>query len=414
MGKLTSAEYRARQHPDHQALIDNLVVDPGDGATTAPELLAAIAAVVGDVDSGLVKDIAQVIWQVGDYDPATTGRTITQDLALAFERILTQGLAPKLSAIASKVDAIHETLSHKHLTDIMLNDKSAAQASLDVDLAGTLGKLTITAAQPGEIGNSFSVEIVHSGVLTPVTIAWNSPALTIMLGTNEGAPFVTAYELVRHIQVNNPELFESLIFSYESADADCVVEETSEGGESLDGGVDGHVLIASGSDIDNAVDKAPTAGAPVTEQTAASVKTGDGENHEITWTAQELGTPGNGINIKIELSAAATGVDIAVDGSDINVAVEATGEPLSTIITATDVLTAVNGHATAGQLVQGVLTGAGGAIANDEQKLGGGVDITPGLPGAQRYEEDKYWINTGESTATTSRWKSMPLTDPNA
>lgn len=414
MGKLTSAEYRARQHPDHQALIDNLVVDPGDGATTAPELLAAIAAVVGDVDSGLVKDIARVIGQVGDYDPATTGRTMTEDLALAYERIITQGLALKLSAIASKVDSLYETLSHKHLTDIMLNDRATAQASLEVGLADTTGTLTITAAQPGEAGNSLIVEIVHSGVSTPVTISWNSPTLTIMLGTNESVPFVTAYELVRHIQAYHPELFETFIFSYESADADCVVEETSEGGEYLDGGVDGHVLIASGSDIDNAVYKAPTAGAPVTEQTAASVKTGDGENHEITWTAQELGTAGNGINIKIELSAAATGVDITVDGSNINIEVEASGEPLSTIITATDVLTAVNGHATAGQLVQGALTGAGGAIANDEQKLGGGVDITTGLPGAQRYEEDKMWISTGESTATTSRWKSMPLTDPNA
>ena len=149
---------------------------------------------------------------------------------------------------------------------------------------------------------------------------------------------------------------------------------------------------------------APTTGAPITAQVSATAISSDGNNDAITWTAVANGEDGNGITIDITLSAEANGIDITVDGNAIAVDVK-TGQGT----TATDVLTAVNAHETAGLLVQGVLTGSGGAITADSVVTDGGVDITAGLAGAIRYEADKIWISVGESTASVSNWKYAAL-----
>lgn len=149
---------------------------------------------------------------------------------------------------------------------------------------------------------------------------------------------------------------------------------------------------------------APTTGAPKTTQVSATAISSDGNNDEITWKAVANGEDGNGITIDITLSAEATDIDITVDGKAIAVDVK-TGQGT----TATDVLTAVNAHETAGLLVQGVLTGSGGAITADSVVTDEGVDITAGLAGAIRYEADKIWISVGESTASVSNWKYAAL-----
>jgi len=149
---------------------------------------------------------------------------------------------------------------------------------------------------------------------------------------------------------------------------------------------------------------APTTGAPITAQVRATAISSHGNNDEITWTAVANGKDGNGITIDITLSAEANGIDITVDGKAIAVDVK-TGQGT----TATDVLTAVNAHETAGLLVQGVLTGSGGAITADSVVTDGGADITAGAPGAIRYEADKIWISVGESTASVSNWKYAAL-----
>jgi len=149
---------------------------------------------------------------------------------------------------------------------------------------------------------------------------------------------------------------------------------------------------------------APTTGAPITAQVSATAISSDGNNDEITWTAVANGEDGNGITIDITLSAEANGIDITVDGNAIAVDVK-TGQGT----TATEVLTAVNAHETAGLLVQGVLTGSGGAITADSVVTDEGVDITAGEPGAIRYEANKIWISVAESTASESNWKYAAL-----
>ena len=152
----------------------------------------------------------------------------------------------------------------------------------------------------------------------------------------------------------------------------------------------------------------PTSGAPITVRTKATAISGEGNNDEITWTAEEEGADGNGISIDITLSAEATYIDITVTPMSIVVVVKTGGG-----ITATDVLNAVNAHAQAKVLVQGALTGGGGAITADSVVTSGGTDITAAPSGAIRYEATKIWISVEESTATESNWMSADLTDPN-
>ena len=149
---------------------------------------------------------------------------------------------------------------------------------------------------------------------------------------------------------------------------------------------------------------APTTGAPKTTQVSATAISSEGNNDEITWTAVANGEDGNGITIDITLSAEANGIDITVKGKAIAVDVK-TGEGT----TATEVLTAVNAHETAGLLVRGVLTGSGGAITADSVVTDGGKDITAGLAGAIRYEANKIWISVDESTTSVSNWKYAAL-----
>jgi len=168
-------------------------------------------------------------------------------------------------------------------------------------------------------------------------------------------------------------------------------------------------LATAEADIVDLKGTAPVSGAPITAQVSATAITAEGKNEEITWTAVANGEDGNGIAIDITLSAEATDIDIIVGVNTISVDVK-TGEG----ITATDVLTAVNAHETAGLLVQGALTGSGGAITADSVVTGGGKDITAGLAGAIRYEADKIWISVDESTASVSNWAYASLMDPNA
>ena len=163
-------------------------------------------------------------------------------------------------------------------------------------------------------------------------------------------------------------------------------------------------LATAEADIVDLKGTAPVSGAPITAQVSATAISSDGNNDEITWTAVANGEDGNGIAIDITLSAEATNIDIIVGGNAIAVDVK-TGQGT----TATDVLTAVNAHETAGLLVQGALTGSGGAITADYVVTDEGVDITAGSAGAIRYEADKIWISVGESTASVSNWKYAAL-----
>jgi hypothetical protein len=326
----------------------------------------------------------------------------------------TQGMADKLAAIELRKDSIVEILENKNIVNPQINE-IPVRAYFDIALtAPATKKIRISAITPGVAANSYTYLMAASKNQDDVAIFWSAPDIGLMLLKDDDERIITtAYELARLAAVT-PDFVSNFIISFddgtpitEDGDGAGVIAAADSGSFANGAGAD-HVLTSTGTQIDTVVAIAPASGAPITAQVSATAITAEGENEEITWTAVANGEDGNGIAIDIKLSAEATDIDIMVGGNAINVDVK-TGEGT----TATDVLTAVNAHATAGLLVQGALTGPGGAITADSVETSGGKDITAGLAGAIRYEADKIWISTDESTASVSNWAYALLTDPN-
>jgi hypothetical protein len=324
---------------------------------------------------------------------------------VAYVATTQQGVTAKLSAVAAGVDDVGEMLQSKYMLSPVLNESDETHTRADntfeyVDAVGAgVGQLTtIRVRKYGTGGNLWSIVTTDSVEANVLDIDTGTYTITLKEGS-------TGAELLEAIAADSDAL-SLFIWEHSGGQDDYFIPEITI--STFTGGLSGHVLSSTGTQIDNAVAVVPTSGAPITAQVSATAITAEGEDEEITWTAVANGEDGNGIAIDITLSAEATDIDIIVGVNAIAVDVK-TGEGT----TATDVLTAVNAHATAGLLVQGALTGSGGAITADSVETGGGKDITAGLAGAIRYEADKIWISTDESTASVSNWAYALLTDPN-
>lgn len=166
------------------------------------------------------------------------------------------------------------------------------------------------------------------------------------------------------------------------------------------------------ADVEELIEIAQTAvtGEPETPVAAEAI-TGEGENWEITWTAETAGSDGNDITITIALgSGISQPIGVSLTGTDILVtlATDGSGDPDDSVNTATNIVTAVNEDEHAGELIQGVLTGIGGVCAAEsEVEFEGGVDGTVGKDGELRYSATALWVSTGESTVAVSNWKSI-------
>lgn len=169
-------------------------------------------------------------------------------------------------------------------------------------------------------------------------------------------------------------------------------------------------MTAAEGDIDDLEDIAPAAfeTAPVFSQSAGTCTTGTGGT-EILWTSSVLGTAGDGATIAIVYDAEVTGAEVTVDGTDITVLVEASGEPLTTAVTCTDVINAVADEPAAAAIMTGLLVGGGGAAPEDTGTITGGNDITIGEAGALRHFGGVLYFTPTESTVSTSNWRRVVL-----
>lgn len=100
-----------------------------------------------------------------------------------------------------------------------------------------------------------------------------------------------------------------------------------------------------------------------------------GANNDLLFTAKERGNDGNAISVTYTVTGNNTPLTVSVIGNDINVGV-ATGGGGATTSTASQILSAVNGNATAFNLVRASLapsnTGAGIVTALAKTFLTGG------------------------------------------
>lgn len=322
----------------------------------------------------------------------------------SLELLQTPGVPSKIASIGSRTDSMYEFIENKVVSSMYLNDPNIARAKFEIPLADTVGVLTVMAVEPGDAGNSYTMRIVQGSTEVAPEVGYDDGDFLISIGTT-----TTCYELARALLAD--ETITSLFtVSYLEADSAKLVEEVNPA-ESFTSGADGYVMTSSGQEIDTAVSIAAEDGKPDMQQVAAVGKTGEGENWEITWTAEDVGAGGNDISITI-INGTGNSQPIKVNTTDTDIVIELatdeTGEPDDVVNTATAVATAVNEDAEAGALVQGALTGSGGVAAIESKtNLSGGVDITTAPTGKIRFDSTALYISIAPSTATESSWKSI-------
>lgn len=190
-------------------------------------------------------------------------------------------------------------------------------------------------------------------------------------------------------------------------------------------------MTAAEGDIDDLEAMAPTSGAPVTAQVAASaVLTSDGTAvtegstvtvNDVTYKFKTTlttvpSTVPNEVLIGASSDESLTNLKLAINGE----ATEGTNYSTGTE-QPTDVTAAVDTGANT-VTVTATTAGTGGNAypkATDDAHLDwdgtgafftGGLDITAAPAGALRYESGKLWVSIGESTATVSNWEYASLT----
>jgi hypothetical protein len=125
-------------------------------------------------------DIEQLQAQVGDYDPTSTGSTITADLVTLQGEVetTTTGLLDRATALEAIVQTAIEGAP---VTPV---------AAKLVTGSGKNWEITWEAVTKGDAGNAISIEIVNgTGESSPITISTTGNAISIALATDAlGAP----------------------------------------------------------------------------------------------------------------------------------------------------------------------------------------------------------------------------------
>lgn len=150
---------------------------------------------------------------------------------------------------------------------------------------------------------------------------------------------------------------------------------------------------------------APSAGTPVHAVAAAVTINPTGDDNNITYTADDVGSAGNSITIQYVISG--SGVDVSVTGKDILVTA-ASGTLASAVISA------VNGHAGASALVTAVASGTVSGAIDDVAKtpLTGGVDATVAKAGTILQDGSNIYIATTDiEIDSTTGWKKAALSN---
>lgn len=128
----------------------------------------------------------------------------------------------------------------------------------------------------------------------------------------------------------------------------------------------------------------PTVGTPVDGVKAALTSDMTNANADVTLTAVNYGSAGNGISVVyVNPSANSQSLTVLVNGLAIRVLLATNGSGTITS-TATLVVAAINAHAAASALVVATAEGSGAGVVNAKSVayLAGGVTCTKGVPGS--------------------------------
>ena len=265
--------------------------------------ITTLATYVGDYSAPKGTDIATdlgTLWD--DIYPKSEpdGRSLQEQSEAAYVATTQQGVAAKLSAIATGADDVGEMLQSKYILYPVLNESIGAHKRADntfeyVDASGVgTGKLTtIRMREYGTGGNAWSIITTDSVEADVLDIDTGTQTITLKEGS-------TGAELLEAIAADSDAL-SLFIWDHSGGQDDYFIPEITV--SFFTGGLSGHVLTSTGTQIDAVVAQAPTTGAPITAQVAAKATYG---TDKITFTADAVGADGNAIDVVATCQLSAT------------------------------------------------------------------------------------------------------------
>jgi hypothetical protein len=275
MGKLTSDQYRLRQHPDNIARIDNLVEDPNDGASTLPEIVGDYAVPTkGEFKGFTITDWLE--WLIGsdlnNPDIIPIGASVAADIADTRAILAQPSIVEKNGAIEDGVDEIYETLKNKHLVQpyiggatpcalLLIPLSPSSSLKLYAKEAGPNGeKIALTIEQATDPSVDLSLEV--DGYVVTVTLPTDSAGDPIDVTATEFKALLEAdSEFNALARIQRPEgLDEYTVPAMASANLDVVQGAAVR-------------LISTAAEIDATVANTPAAGAPVMAAAASKILT---------------------------------------------------------------------------------------------------------------------------------------------
>lgn len=190
-------------------------------------------------------------WKAIDLYAAESVDPKTTSIASMQTTLTDPGVHRKLEAAKEEKDELYEIEYNKFLVEPIINDPDAERATLTILF--TDGALYLKAVAIGTAGNAYTAEVVVAGDDTKLSCSCSSAgAIVVNSATDsEGNATSTIYDVVTALSgINNyKSLFSSM--SAVSNGGSNIVEAMDE--TNFSGGVDGHRLLATSEELDNAV-----------------------------------------------------------------------------------------------------------------------------------------------------------------
>ena len=396
----------------------------------ATELSRAMNALMVRDLSGRNPDQWVAITDLGNYISADENAKILELAgSLSETNAITKdmpGFIQKSTAISTREDSTYERLSNKIISNSMINDTDAINASITLydSSEPAIPVLKITALQSGTAGDLLSVEVVEGGhslvELDGTKISFASDSGLDGHTSNLAIEFISAFN--SNIDITSIARVELL----DSAEPETGLAFVAE--ENLSGGYDGHVLVSTGFQIDYAVARASRPADPEIATAASVIVTASGaltsgktitvNNRTYTFVTALSADPivPNEILIGVDEDASMANLTAAINGS----AGEGTAYSVLTY-QPTDVTAVFSTESDTIVTLTASTKGEDGnayPVSSDDTNITvpeggftGGVDGTVAVAGAIRVEDNKIWAATTDTTITdSSGWKSASLT----
>lgn len=310
-------------------------------------------------------EIATLQAQVGSYDPAQTSSTITDDL----EAIAPTAGAPVAPVASTNILTVSaepaegESVGIAGKTYKFRRDALGAGVAASGAWTDSTNTLTVTAKAIGFDGNNLSVNLIDPGAeRASTTAALNVDGVTIDVTLSSSAvPAITATLADVKEAIEADTSCNALVSCSITGTDTTVIDDTD---ITLTGGIDAQAAndVYSGGSAEHAIDNLVTA---------------------IT-TGYSPGVVGTGTVAHTLVTAAKKDAD----------------EMTVKAITA----------GVAGDLLEASPPEGGGSLSwYHADHLHGGVDGTPGVAGAIRYDATHLYFSNGISTSAVSNWKTITI-----